>query len=59
VEKQRRVLVELRADLHQELRKIAIMNEAKLYVLVNAIVEETLNDPEKLKTALRRLKQEP
>ena len=56
MEKKRRVLVEIREDLHQELRKTAIMNELKLYSLVNAIVEEALNDQEKLKVVIRRQK---
>lgn len=42
--------------MHQELRKIAIINELKLYLLVNGVIEETLNDPEKLKAVLRKLK---
>ena len=40
--KNRRVVVEIREDLHQELRRLAIMNDLKLYMLVNAIIEETL-----------------
>jgi hypothetical protein len=54
--KNRRVIVEIREDLHQELRRLAIMNDLKLYMLVNAIIEETLNDQEKLKTLTKRLK---
>ena len=54
--KNRRVVVEIREDLHQELRRLAIMNDLKLYMLVNAIIEETLNDQEKLKTLTKRLK---
>ena len=57
MEKQRRVVVEIREDLHQELRKTAVLNDVKLYMLVNAIVEETLNDSEKLKPVLRNLSQ--
>jgi hypothetical protein len=48
--------VEIREDLHQELRKAAVMNQLKLYVLVNGIVEETLTDEEKLKTLIKKLK---
>jgi len=58
VSKNRRVVVEIREDLHQELRRLAIMNDLKLYMLVNAIIEETLNDEEKLKTLTKRLKLE-
>ena len=56
MDKKRRVVVEIREDLHQALRKTAIMNDLKLYVLVNTIVGETLNDQEKLKTLLKKLK---
>jgi len=56
VEKKRRVVVEIREDLHQELRKLAIINDIKLYVLVNAIVSETLNDQEKVKLLLKKSK---
>jgi len=56
VDKKRRVVVEIREDLHQELRKTAILNEMKLYTLVNAIVEETLSDQEKLKTVIKKLR---
>ena len=48
--------MEVSEDLHQELRKTAILNGMKLYSLVNAIVEETLNDQEKLKTLIKKLK---
>lgn len=56
MDKKRRVVVEIREDLHQELRKTAILNEMKLYTLVNAIVEETLSDQEKLKTVIKKLR---
>ena len=56
MDKKRRVLVEIREDLHQELRKTAILNDMKLYVLVNVIVGEMLNDQEKLKTLLKKAK---
>jgi hypothetical protein len=52
----RRVVVEIREDLHQALRKTAIMNELKLYVLVNGIVEEALNQQERLKDVIEKLK---
>jgi len=50
------VVVEIHEELHQELRRIAIMNDLKLYMLVNGVVEETLNDEERLKTVIKRLK---
>jgi hypothetical protein len=56
LDKKRRVVVEISEDLHQELRKTAIINELKLYKLVSGIVEETLKDEEKLKMLLKKLK---
>ncbi len=50
------MVVEINEDLHQELRRLAIMNNLKLYTLVNGIIEETLNDPERLKDLLKKLK---
>ena len=54
--KNRRVVVEISEDLHQELRRLAIMNDVKLYMIVNAIIGETLHDEEKLKTLLKKLR---
>jgi hypothetical protein len=56
LEKKRRVVVEIREDLHQELRKAAILNDLKLYMLVSGVIEETLKDQEKLKTVIKKLK---
>lgn len=47
--------MELSEELHQKLRKTAILNDLKLYVLVNAIVEEMLEE-ENLKALLKKLK---
>jgi hypothetical protein len=44
VSKVRHVVVEVREDLHRELRKQAILNDVKLYQLTNAVVEEVLRD---------------
>lgn len=56
MDEKRRVVVEIREDLHQALRKIAILNELKLYMLVNGIVEDALNEQERLKNVIKRLK---
>ncbi len=52
----KRVVVEVQSDLHKELRKLAVLNDVKTYVLVNAILEECLSDEERLKALLKRLK---
>jgi hypothetical protein len=50
------VLVEVRADLHQEPRKTAILNELKLYMLVNGIIEDMLSDQHRLKSTINKIR---
>ena len=56
MDKRRRTVVEVRDDLHQELRRVAILNDLKIYVLTNALVEDALKDQEKIKALVKRLK---
>jgi Ca2+-dependent lipid-binding protein len=56
VSKNRRVVVEIRDDLHREIRKQAILNDIRIYELMNAIVEEFLRDEEHVKALIKRLK---
>jgi hypothetical protein len=56
VDKPRRTVVEVRADLHQQIRKLALLNDLRIYVLANAIIEETLNDQERINALIKRLK---
>lgn len=52
----RRTVVEIREDLHRELRKIALLNDLRIYVVANAIIEEFLKDQERVKALVKRLK---
>lgn len=52
----RRVVVEIREDLHREIRKQAILSDIRIYELTNAIVEEFLKDEEHVKALIKRLK---
>jgi hypothetical protein len=52
----RRVVVEVEADVHKELRKLAVLNELKIYVLANALLNDCLSDEERVKTVIKRLK---
>ena len=52
----RRVVVEVREDVHKELRKIAVANDLKLHVLANALLEDYLLDEEGVRNLLKRLK---
>ena len=56
MDERRRTVVEVRADLHQRLRKLALLNDLRIYVLANAIIEETLNDEERISALIKRLK---
>jgi hypothetical protein len=56
VDERRRTVVEVRPDLHQRLRKLALLNDLRIYVLANAMIEETLNDQERINALIKRLK---
>jgi hypothetical protein len=56
VDKHRRTVIEIRADLHQQIRKLALLNDLKIYVLANAIIEETVKDQERINALIKRLK---
>jgi hypothetical protein len=52
----RRVVVEVRCDLHREIRKLALLNDLRIYELTNAIIEEFLKDQERVKALVKRLR---
>ena len=52
----RRVVVEVEEDLHRELRKLAVLNDLKIYTLTNAILQDYLADEARVKALLKRLK---
>ena len=52
----KRVVVEVREDLHHELRKLAVLNDLKIYILANTILEECLSDEVRVKQLLKKLK---
>jgi len=56
VSKSRRTVVEVREDLHGEIRKLALLNDLRIYELTNAMLEECLRDREKVKALIRRLR---
>jgi len=56
VSKNRRVVVEIREDLHRRIRSLAILNDLKIYVLANAILDDYLKDEEQVKALIKRLK---
>lgn len=52
----RRTVIEVRDDLHSEMRKIALLNDLKIYELANAVLEDFLKDQEKANALIRRLR---
>jgi hypothetical protein len=56
VDSHRRAVIEVRAELHQQIRKLALLNDLRIYVLANAIIEEALGDEEKIRCLIKRLK---
>ena len=52
----RRTVVEVREDLHRELRKLALLNDLRIYELTSAIMEDFLRDQERVKALIKRLK---
>ena len=54
--KSRRIVVEVRDDLHREIGKLALLNDPRIYELINAIIEEALKNQQKIRTLVKRLK---
>jgi len=52
----RRTVIEVREDLHRKVRKLALLNDLRIYQLANAIIEDFLKDEQRVKTLIRRLK---
>jgi hypothetical protein len=52
----RRTVVEVREDLHLEIRKLALLNDLRIYELTNAIIEEALKDQERVRALVKRLR---
>lgn len=52
----KRTVVEVREDLHRELRKLALLNDLKIYELTNFMIEEFLKDQERVKCLIKKLK---
>ena len=56
MDKGRRTVVEIREELHREIRKQAMINDVKIYVLTNAIIEDFFRDEERVKALIKILK---
>jgi hypothetical protein len=51
----KRTVVEVRDELHTEIRKLALLNDLRIYQVANAIIEEFLKDQERVKALIKRL----
>jgi len=50
------MVVEVCDELHRDIRKLALLNDLRIYEVANAIIEEFLRDEERVKALIRRLK---
>jgi hypothetical protein len=55
-DRSRRTVVEVRDDLHRQMKRLALLNDLRIYVLVNGVLEEFLRDDEKVNALVRRLR---
>jgi hypothetical protein len=51
-------VVEVRDDLHSEIRKLALLNDLKIYELANAILGDFLRNQEEAGALIKRLRLE-
>ena len=56
MDKVRRTVVEVREDLHREIRKLALLNDLRIYELTNAMLEDYIRNQEKVKELIKRLR---
>ena len=56
MDKGRRTVVEVREDLHREIKKLALLNDLRIHELTNAIIDEYLKDSERIKATIKRLR---
>jgi len=50
------MVVEVCDELHREIRRLALLNDLRIYEVANAIIVEFLKDEERVKILIRRLK---
>ena len=56
MDKSRRTVVEVREDLHKEIRKLALLNDLRIYELTNAMIDDYLGDRERIQALIKRLR---
>ena len=54
--RQRRAIVEVSQPIHRELRKLALLNDLKVYEVANALLEDCIADEERVNSVMKKLK---
>lgn len=52
----RRTVVEVRDDLHREIKKLALLNDLRIYELTNAIIEDAVKDQENMRVLIKKIR---
>jgi hypothetical protein len=55
LDKRRRVVVEVSEEVHRELRKLALLNDLKIYELTDALLEDCLRDEDRVNALVKKL----
>jgi hypothetical protein len=56
VDRGRRTVVEVRDDLHREIKKLALLNDLRIYELTNAIIEDAVKDQENMRVLIKKIR---
>lgn len=56
MDKSRRTVVEVRDDLHREIKKLALLNDLRIYELTNAIIEDAVKDQENMRVLIKKMR---
>jgi hypothetical protein len=56
VDRGRRTVVEVRDDLHREIKKLALLNDLRIYELTNAIIEDAVKNPENMRVLIKKIR---
>jgi len=50
-----RTVVEIRDDLHSQVKRLALLNDLRIHELTNVIIADFLQDAERVKTTIKKL----
>lgn len=52
----RRAVIEVREEVHSRVRKLALLNDLRIYELANALIEDCLKDEARVSALVKQLK---